>query len=286
MIFSKTISYCFGVAVLVIGFAVSAQSTVKFGDDASAWSHDGECDDPRFKGEGMATTLLDEDRKHDATDCQDLYDRGRIALAKGGDDSATTIAATLTVDDLEFGDNSSEWARDGECDDPRFEGAGAAETLVIEDLGRDAKDCRSLFERGQVRLNPKFELPGVLVPGSEEQGRLDEDDATLESGEYSDTYTFEAQAGEAVILDLHASEFDPYLIVRTPTGEQFDNDDYNDDTTRSSVKISVTETGTHIVRVTSYEAGEVGAYTLRMRAQVADAGSSNRNDELQAGVTH
>ena len=30
----------------------------------------------------------------------------------------------------DFGDNTSQWANDGECDDPRFEGEGAAETLL------------------------------------------------------------------------------------------------------------------------------------------------------------
>ena len=36
--------------------AVLAQS-INFGDDASKWSNDGECDDRRFRGAGTAMTL-------------------------------------------------------------------------------------------------------------------------------------------------------------------------------------------------------------------------------------
>jgi hypothetical protein len=51
-----------------------------FGDDASRWALDGECDDPRFEGQGMAEYLVDGDIRHDATDCRTLFNRGRITL--------------------------------------------------------------------------------------------------------------------------------------------------------------------------------------------------------------
>ena len=54
--------------------------SIEFGDDASAWARDGECDDPRFEGDGMASTLSDADRGHDATDCRQLFKSGRIRL--------------------------------------------------------------------------------------------------------------------------------------------------------------------------------------------------------------
>jgi hypothetical protein len=53
---------------------------------------------------------------------------------------------------VEFGDDSSTWANDGECDDPRFVGRGMATTLLAEDLGRDASDCKALFDAGDIRL--------------------------------------------------------------------------------------------------------------------------------------
>ena len=43
----------------------------------------------------------------------------------------------------DFGDDSSEWARDGECDDPRFEGEGSAETTVDANASNVADKFRA-----------------------------------------------------------------------------------------------------------------------------------------------
>ncbi|MHA7818845.1 MAG: hypothetical protein ACX930_04265 [Erythrobacter sp.] len=54
---------------------------VDFGDDSGEWTHDGECDDPRFRGPGMTPApVIDEDRFADATDCREAYERGDLAL--------------------------------------------------------------------------------------------------------------------------------------------------------------------------------------------------------------
>jgi hypothetical protein len=134
----KRISAACAFAMAAAFTAVPAQAQgVTFGDNSSQWSNDGECDDPRFEGNGMASTLLDEDTMSDANDCRALYDSGRIRLL------------TRFVD---FGDNSSQWANDGECDDPRFTGRGMAATLLDEDLLSDATDCRRLYQAGDIQL--------------------------------------------------------------------------------------------------------------------------------------
>ncbi|QFT83833.1 hypothetical protein FIU88_02490 [Halomonas sp. THAF12] len=53
---------------------------------------------------------------------------------------------------IEWGDNTSRWANDGECDDPRFAGPGVHSLNIDEDRYHDANDCRSLYEQGQVYL--------------------------------------------------------------------------------------------------------------------------------------
>ncbi|MCK2184067.1 hypothetical protein [Halomonas getboli] len=53
---------------------------------------------------------------------------------------------------IEWGDNTSRWANDGECDDPRFAGPGVHSLNVDEDRYHDANDCRSLYDQGQVYL--------------------------------------------------------------------------------------------------------------------------------------
>lgn len=52
-----------------------------------------------------------------------------------------------------FGDDSGDYSRDGECDDPRFEGRGMTTTpLLSEDIRRDATDCRQAYEAGTIKL--------------------------------------------------------------------------------------------------------------------------------------
>ena len=145
-----SVKHCFGIlaAIALLNTADAvAQTRVDFGDDSSVWARDGECDDPRFEGQGMAATLLDEDLKADATDCRILYERGLIRLR-----GTTFSGGSGNGGNVDFGNNTSDWANDGECDDPRFDGQGMASVLLDEDLGRDANDCRSLYNSGMIRL--------------------------------------------------------------------------------------------------------------------------------------
>jgi hypothetical protein len=122
--------------------AMSA-GAIDFGDDASQWSNDGECDDPRFTGPGMTTTpLLDEDIMHDATDCRLAFKAGRL--------------------EVDFGNDNGQWSNDGECDDPRFAGPGMTTTTLLEaDIRHDATDCRTAFEAGQLTLSGSVETAGA-----------------------------------------------------------------------------------------------------------------------------
>ena len=90
---------------------------IDFGDDSSEWANDGECDDPRFEGRGSADQLLDEDIRKDATDCRAAFEAGTVTFK---DETASTTAAPAAAADIDFGDDSSQWANDGECDDPRL----------------------------------------------------------------------------------------------------------------------------------------------------------------------
>lgn len=114
-----------------------------FGDNASLFANDDECDDPRFAGPGMTgTRLVDDDLAHDASDCSAAWEAGDIWLIGDWGDDA-----------LDFGDDDGEWAKDGECDDPRFTGAGmTATTLLQDDILHDATDCRAAFDAGRITL--------------------------------------------------------------------------------------------------------------------------------------
>ena len=133
---------------------------ITFGDDASMWSNDGECDDPRFAGPGMtATTLLDADAFHDATDCLTAYRNGRLRLTD-------VVAGGMRFDGVNFGDDASRWARDDECDDPRFFGAGMTSTVLLDsDVMHDASDCMAAFRVGRLQLDPSYFGDGAVFEG-------------------------------------------------------------------------------------------------------------------------
>ena len=56
----------------------------------------------------------------DATDCRALFERGEVWIAEAA--PAVDASRNATRQDAFFGDDTSDWANDGECDDPRFAG--------------------------------------------------------------------------------------------------------------------------------------------------------------------
>ncbi len=140
-----------------------AQGYVDFGANTSRWAFDGECDDPRFAGPGAADVLVPEDYMADAADCEAAYRKGSIWLQGGGVPSKLPMApqpAAPQPSIIDFGANMSRWAFDGECDDPRFAGPGAADVLVPENYMADAADCEAAFRMGSVWLQEY--VPGLI----------------------------------------------------------------------------------------------------------------------------
>jgi hypothetical protein len=115
-----------------------------FGDDTGALGLNGRCEDPRFEGEGMGLPARVDHELADATDCQTLLANGMIQLYDPQE-------PLTPVDSINWGDDSSQFAFDSECDDPRFFGLGTANIQLTSDQGRDATDCRQAYESGVVR---------------------------------------------------------------------------------------------------------------------------------------
>src|SRR5690606_23304320 len=65
---------------------------------------------------------------------------------------ALSLGAPALGQDVDFGEDTSTWANDGQCDDPRFSGPGAALIRSPVDELRDATDCRTAFEAGEITL--------------------------------------------------------------------------------------------------------------------------------------
>jgi hypothetical protein len=91
---------------------------------------------------------------------------------------------------------------------------------------------------------------------------LADGDSTDETGAFVDSYSYDFEAGQKATVVLSSLEFDPYLVVTTPSGENFVNDDFENQFGMARVDFDVTESGTYTISATSYEKGEQGAYQI------------------------
>jgi hypothetical protein len=91
---------------------------------------------------------LDSHYMADATDCSIAYSEGNVTLK---DDTPDTSSSNFRIN---FGDDSGGFPNDGECDDPRFQGRGAAMELYDDNILGDATDCRAAYEAGTVIYQP------------------------------------------------------------------------------------------------------------------------------------
>lgn len=98
-------------------------------DDSCTWANDGECDEMRYGGGGQCLDGTD------ATDC-DLYGNSPEALER----LLALVPAGLRG---QLGDDSCQYANDGECDDTTFGGT------IYCTPGTDATDCRALATGGE-----------------------------------------------------------------------------------------------------------------------------------------
>ncbi len=66
---------------------------------------------------------------------------------------AVGFASPAMAQMINFGDDSSQWSNNGECDDGRFTGPGLTSTPLLEDdVLADATDCRNAYNAGQLTL--------------------------------------------------------------------------------------------------------------------------------------
>ncbi len=91
--------------------------------------------------------------------------------------SAPAALAQADASAIDFGDDTSQWANDGECDDLRFTGPGmaAAGSLSADNIRRDASDCRKqlaawrLGFRGEVSRDALAEAERLIGEASAAQ---------------------------------------------------------------------------------------------------------------------
>ncbi|MFO0692725.1 MAG: caspase family protein [Polyangiales bacterium] len=116
-------------------------------------------------------------------------------------------------------------------------------------------------------------------------GELADGDETLRSGEYYDRYRHTFTPGSSVRIRLESNDFDPYLIMRTPSGEQLDNDDVERGERAAGFDIPSAENGEYTLLATTYQPGERGRYTLSFGQGAAVARPSSGGEGTSTGGT-
>ena len=99
----------------------------------------------------------------------------------------------------------------------------------------------------------------VTAAAQTHSGTLDSGDATRDGGQYVDTYEFQTEESQRVTVTM-TGDFDTYLIVESPSGEQSINDDFAPGT--SQVDVLAGEAGTWRVLASAYGGSETGAYEI------------------------
>ena len=107
-------------------------SDLVYGDNSGSYANDDDCDDARFHSDGDNVNYKREHVLADASDC-------RAAVASG--------EVTLLLD---FGNDTGEYANDGECDDSRFTGSGRSSLTSNSHVGSDASDCVAAYRDGTI----------------------------------------------------------------------------------------------------------------------------------------
>jgi len=111
--------------------------------------------------------------------------------------------------------------------------------------------------------------------GDSVSGDLGSGDHLAENYEFRDSFYFNGNSGEALVLDLIASDFDTVLSLQTPTGELLENDDFQGSTDQSQIQLTLQESGRYRILVSSYTSGETGDYQLSIRPVAAESVASS-----------
>ena len=107
--------------------------------------------------------------------------------------------------------------------------------------------------------------PRPIAIGQPVGSRLDAADGVLESGSYYETWSFQARAGQLLVISMGSGDFDTIVTLGRGTGAEFREIGSSDDaleSTDSSFEFRVPQDGTYLVRAHSFSRGETGEYRL------------------------
>ena len=170
-------------------------------------------------------------------------------------------------------------ARDRDGDTPLHIAANQTDDVAIIDALLDAgADVRAENEDDDRPVDLAWDIrgseaywrlvvpEGVLVPGGRTfNGSLSSSDAVWDGGGHYDVWSVTARAGQRVVIDMESDDVDAYLRVLRNDGTSIATDDDGGSGSNARMEFQATYPGDYLVIATSYEAGETGAYRVRVR---------------------
>ncbi len=114
-------------------------------------------------------------------------------------------------------------------------------------------------------------------------GTLDKGDDRLNGGEYYDVYSFQASAGDELTAVVTSTAFDTYVVLKSPSGEAWGNDDHDNSKDRSELTVTADAAGEWALVVTSYEGGETGAYHTSLSQVAAGTAAGSGGEDRHTG---
>jgi hypothetical protein len=128
-----------------------------------------------------------------------------------------------------------------------------------------------------------------FAAGQTMNGELAQGDTQLQSGEFIDTFSFQGNAGQRVVIDMRSTAIDPYLILLAPSGAQEDNDDISATDRNARIETTLAESGQYRIGATSYQPGEAGTYVVTLQQgaapQVSASTSARRVYAVMVGIS-
>lgn len=117
-------------------------------------------------------------------------------------------------------------------------------------------------------------------------GHLTESSAQLSNGKFRVGYIFEGVQAQECIIELSSDDFDTFLILTTPSGDEIENDDvaWTIANTNSKLELTLPTTGLYGITVTSYRVGETGEYQLALSLGQAPPAPYALNSETEGAL--
>jgi hypothetical protein len=107
---------------------------------------------------------------------------------------------------------------------------------------------------------PTGDVEHFLASGTQ-RGELEFGDVVDDRSRLTDLYSFEATAGDRIIIEMSSLEFDPFLVLIYPDGRSMEFDDFGGGH-NARIDIEAEQTGRFRVTATSYGTLVTGGYTL------------------------